>query len=423
MILNICAAEAEQTPMTKAKHRLGTWWDPIRYAVAIGLMGVVAYLIGRGGAMLLGLSGAPLVAAELASVYVVLGGLELFFVGRPLQRSIKVAHERSRSREGKLRAEASRQQFEGRLARALDMAQDEAAALDVVDRALSLAAPDHPAELLLADSSRAHLVRSAGRGDRACWVESPRDCVAVRRGQTLTFADSEELDSCPHLRHRGGGACSAVCVPVNVLGNTVGVLHTVGPRMEPPTQEVSMRLEVISTQAGARIGMIRALQRSEIQAATDPLTGLLNRRSVEDRVYSLMREDRPFAVAMADLDSFKMLNDTHGHEAGDRALRVFAATLKTSLRPGDYAARYGGEEFLLVFPDCSAEQARTAVERLREELALSINQGGSPVFTASFGVADLSHGPTLDAILKHADDALLQAKRDGKNRVLVAAAA
>ena len=409
--------------MSKARARLGTWWDPVRYALQIALMGLIGYLVGRGVASLMGLRGIAAVLLESFFVYLVLGGLEIFFVGRPLQRTIALATEKSRSREGKLRAEAARQQFEGRLARALDMAQDEIAALEVVDRALALAAPDRPAELLLADSSRAHLVRSAGIGaDRACSVESPRDCVAVRRGQTLTFSDSEELDACPYLRDRGG-PCSAVCVPVNVLGNTVGVLHTVGARHEPPNQDVSIRLETISTQAGARVGMLRALQRSEIQASTDPLTGLLNRRSVEDRIYALMREERAFALAMCDLDNFKVLNDTHGHEAGDRALRLFASTLKTSLRPGDYAARYGGEEFLLVFPDCAADAALAAVERLREELALSVNQGGTPVFTASFGLADLRHGNTLDEIMKHADDALLQAKREGKNRVLVAASA
>jgi diguanylate cyclase (GGDEF)-like protein len=303
------------------------------------------------------------------------------------------------------------------------MAHDEERALDVVDRALSLTAPGRPVELLIADSSRAHLVRAAGPGaERACPVESPRDCVAVRRGQTLEFSDSEELDACPHLRGRGAPS-SAVCVPVNVLGNTVGVLHVAAPAGDPPTADVASRLETISTQAGARLGMIRALQRSEIQAATDPLTGLLNRRSVEDRIYGLQREERAFAVAMCDLDSFKLLNDAHGHEAGDRALRLFASTVKASLRPGDVAARYGGEEFLLVFPDCGADAAAAAVERLREELAVAVNRGGTPVFTASFGVADLRHGSTLDQVLKHADDALLQAKRDGKNRVLVAEAA
>lgn len=406
--------------MTKARARLGSWWEPICYALQIGAMGLAGYVLAMVLIEVLDLRGALAMTIAAITIYVVLGALELFFIGRPLQRSIAHNREKTKGREGKLRAEASRQQFEGQLTRALDMAQDEVASLDVIDRALEVAAPSREAELLLADSSRARLVRSAGAGaDRACGVESPRDCVAVRRGQTLTFPDSEELDACPYLRGRAT-ACSAVCVPVNVLGNTVGVLHVVGEVGDPPPMDVSIRLETISTQAGARIGMLRALQRSEIQAATDPLTGLLNRRSVEDHIYALQREDRPFALAMCDLDNFKVLNDTHGHEAGDRALRVFASTLKSSLRPSDHAARYGGEEFLLVFPDCGADAALAAVERLREELAISVNQGGTPVFTASFGVADLRHGATLDEIMRHADDALLLAKREGKNRVLVA---
>jgi diguanylate cyclase (GGDEF)-like protein len=409
--------------MTKVRGRLGTWWDPIRYAIEIAGMGLLGFVLARLLVEALQLAGVVADVVSGATVVVVLGSLELFIVGRPLQRAIATGLEKSARRERGLRSEASRQEFEGRLSRALDMAQDEPGSLDVVDRALQLAAPGRAAELLLADSSRAHLVRAAGAGhDRACGVESPRDCVAVRRGQTLTFPDSEELDACPHLRGRGA-PCSAVCVPVNVLGNTVGVLHAVGSIGDPPPQDIAIRLETISTQAGARIGMLRALHRSEIQAATDPLTGLLNRRSIEDRIHALMREDRPFALAMCDLDDFKLLNDTHGHEAGDRALRVFASTVKTSLRPGDHAARYGGEEFLLVFPDSGADSAMAAVERLREELALAVHGGGAPAFTASFGVADLSHGTTIDEIMKHADDALLIAKREGKNRVLVAQAA
>ena len=406
------------------KTRLGTWWEPVTYAIKIGLMGVAG--IGAAEAVngAWGLSGAARVAASLAIVFATVAILELAIVGRPLQRSIQQSHERNAASKAKLRAAAAAQEFESRLARALDMAQDEVAALDTVDRALALAAPDRQVELLLADSSRAHLVRSAGSGsDRACSVESPRDCVAVRRGQTLTFKDSEELDACPHLRGREGGACSAVCVPVNVLGNTVGVLHATGTLASPPPKEVAEALEKVSTQSGARIGMLRALHRSEIQASTDPLTGLLNRRSVEDRIHALRQDDRPFAVALADLDKFKLLNDTHGHETGDRALRLFSQVLKTSLRPGDLAARYGGEEFLIVFPDSDAHAAASAVERLREELAVAVGAGGTPPFTSSFGVADIGHGATLAEVLSAADEALLLAKREGRNRVLVAATA
>ena len=407
----------------KAQAKLGTWSQPVRYAIEIAFLGLLSYLVATLIANAYDVQGATRLAVEAPIVVVSLGILELFVVGRPLQRMIETTLDATSRREGKLRADAARQEFEGRLARALDMAQDEEQALDMIDRGLNIAADGHRVEMLLADSSRAHLVRAAGSGvDRACSVESPRDCVAVRRGQTLTFIDSEDLDACPYLRGRES-SCSAVCVPVNVLGNTVGVLHAVGEAGMPPTTEVAVGLETVSTQAGTRIGMLRALHRSEIQAATDPLTGLLNRRSVEDRLHALMREERPFALAMCDLDNFKLLNDTHGHEAGDRALRLFASTLKTSLRPGDVSARYGGEEFLLVFPDSSADAARSAVERLREELALAVNRGGTPVFTASFGVADVQSGATIDEVMKCADDALLMAKREGKNRVLIAAEA
>ena len=406
------------------KRRLGTWWEPVTYAIKIGGMGVAGVAAAEAIAASWDLSGPLRIGVSVVVVLLVVSVLELAIVGRPLQRTIQQSTERNAASKAKLRAAAAAQEFESKLARALDMAQDEASALDTVDRALHLAAPDRPVELLLADSSRAHLVRAAGSGlDRSCGVESPRDCVAVRRGQTLTFKDSEELDACPHLRGRPGGACSAVCVPVNVLGNTVGVLHAVGEAHDPPPQDVAIRLETISTQSGARIGMLRALHRSEIQAATDPLTGLLNRRSVEDRIHMLQREERPFAVALADLDQFKMLNDTHGHEAGDRALRLFSQVLKTSLRPGDLAARYGGEEFLLVFPDSDAHAAASAVERLREELAVAVGSGGTPQFTSSFGVADVRHGGNLAEVLSAADEALLLAKREGRNRVLVAPAA
>jgi len=406
------------------QRRLGTWWDPVVYAIKIGLMGVVGVVAHESIAQAWDLQGPARVVVGVVVVFFVVAILELEIVGRPLQRTLQQSHERNVASKATLRAAAAAQEFESKLARALDMAQDEQGALDTVERALDIAARGHHVELLLADSSRAHLARAAGTGhDRACSVESPRDCVAVRRGQTLTFKDSEELDACPHLRGRAGGDCSAVCVPVNVLGNTVGVLHATSGVEEPPSKEVAAALETVSTQAGARIGMLRALHRSEIQASTDPLTGLLNRRSVEDRIHQLQREERAFAVVLADLDHFKLLNDTHGHETGDRALRLFSQVLKTSLRPGDLAARYGGEEFLLVFPDSDTHAAASAVERLREELAIAVAGGGTPPFTSSFGVADLSHGATLAEVLSAADEALLTAKREGRNRILVAAAA
>jgi diguanylate cyclase (GGDEF)-like protein len=237
------------------------------------------------------------------------------------------------------------------------------------------------------------------------------------------FTSSEELDACPHLRDRPEGDCSAVCVPVTVLGTSVGVLHTTASPGVPPSHDVVVGLEAIANQAGARIGMIRALSRSQVQASTDPLTGMLNRRSLEESLRPLLDAGRPYAVLMADLDHFKNLNDTFGHDAGDRALRLFASSVKRTLRPGDLASRHGGEEFLIVLPDCGAIEAATAAERLREAIALSnLSDGTAPGFTVSFGVADsATFGEDFATLVTVADGALREAKQTGRDRVVTAA--
>ena len=121
-----------------------------------------------------------------------------------------------------------------------------------------------------------------------------------------------------------------------------------------------------------------------------------------------------------DLDHFKTLNDTHGHEAGDQALRLFSRVLRDSIRPNDLAARYGGEEFVVLLPDCNVESATIVLERVRERLALALTAGRVPAFTASFGIASSSDADTFDEVLAVADRALLSAKAAGRNRVIVA---
>lgn len=328
-----------------------------------------------------------------------------------------------RDREQTMLVDHRRQELDGKIYRALDMADEEDHVIAVVGHALDAVLPGRPAELLLADSSKAHLSSAVVAGPDSigpgCSVESPFACTAVRSGHTMTFESSTALDACPKLVDRPIGNCSAVCVPVTFMGRAIGVLHAVGADRKLPTDDEVRSLEMLSTQSGARIGMLRSIAKTHTQATTDGMTGMLNRRAFETRLRSIHRGNVPFAVVMADLDHFKQVNDTFGHEAGDRALRVFAEVLKHAARTDDLVARFGGEEFVLALPNTTPDQARDIADRLRVVLAGRLATGDCPVFTASFGIADSHAADELSDILKAADRALYRAKSEGRDRATI----
>jgi len=335
-----------------------------------------------------------------------------------LSAAVREASEEAEVREVQVR----RQRFESRLANALEMAESEPEVIDVIERSLDSLLPGMPAELLLADNSHAHLLRMAvspNSGSPDCGVDSPDRCPAARRAQVQLFADSEELDACPKLRNRQGGAVSAVCMPVSIMGRTVGVIHATGLRLESIPDDRIEDLVVLAKLVGARIGLLRVIAETQLQAATDSLTGLLNRRSFDSRISGLRHQDRSMSIAMADLDHFKTLNDTYGHETGDRALRLFAQVLVESLRSEDVVCRYGGEEFVVALPGCSPTAARGVLDTVRVKLDAAVAVAGIPGFTVSFGVVAAAADEDLVDIVARADAALFQAKREGRNRVVV----
>lgn len=209
-------------------------------------------------------------------------------------------------------------------------------------------------------------------------------------------------------------------MPVSIGGKAIGVVRTTGPEGRPPDEEAVSRLELIARKAGERMAMLRAFSKSQAQAQTDALTGLLNRRSIEDRVYDLDRSGTRYAVLYADLDHFKMLNDVHGHDIGDRALRLFSRVLRESIRPDDIPARYGGEEFLVVLPECDTTDAVAVAERVRARLAETLEGSSLPSFTVSLGWAAFDPGSSFSEAVERADSALLVAKRSGRDQVVVA---
>jgi diguanylate cyclase (GGDEF)-like protein len=211
-----------------------------------------------------------------------------------------------------------------------------------------------------------------------------------------------------------------VCIPVSVMGRTVGVIHAVHPVDAPLDEHGIDDLQAVANQAGTRLGMLRVMAETQLQAATDGLTGLLNRRAFENAFLDLRsRSDQGAVIAMADLDHFKAINDTYGHETGDRALRTFAETLRRALRPTDVLSRRGGEEFAVAFPECDLETAVQVLEGVRVQLRAAIREAGLPSFTVSFGVTPAVVAEDLDLLLGRADAALFDAKRAGRDRVVV----
>ena len=201
--------------------------------------------------------------------------------------------------------------------------------------------PDEPVEVLIADSTQAHfrqVLSTDASGLPACPVTSPNDCPAASSGQTRVFPSSARLDACPFLRSREGEASSAACIPISIAGTNTGNDPHTGPDQDAPDAAIVSELELVARKSGDRIGFLRVLARTETQARVDGLTGLSNRRSLEQRAVDVIKRGDEFVVAFADLDHFKNLNDEFGHEAGDRALRLFGRVLRDSVRPADYPA-------------------------------------------------------------------------------------
>jgi len=153
---------------------------------------------------------------------------------------------------------------------------------------------------------------------------------------------------------------------------------------------------------------------------TDPLTGVPNRRELDRHLDRVMGKMNPLSVIMVDIDHFKKVNDTYGHEAGDRVLQSFASTVKASIRPSDFLGRYGGEEFMVI---CCAglEEAAEIAERVREAVfstPVGVSEDRNISITASFGVAQQMPGEDAASVVKRADGALYRAKQEGRNRVV-----
>lgn len=263
-------------------------------------------------------------------------------------------------------------------------------------------------------------------------VFSPSDCWALRRGRLHHSAGDDGAVRCSHFGDES--RLSSLCIPLMAHGETLGILCLVaGPggheRSSPSISKLNEQLTVsVAEQAALSFANLRLREKLRHQSVRDPLTGLFNRRyldeSLEREVPNAVRRRRSLGVIMFDVDRFKQFNDLFGHDAGDTVLRELGDYLAKFIRGGDLACRYGGEEFTLILPECSLEETRSRAEELRTSFQqLSIKHKNTVLgkVTLSLGVAALpDNGTTAEELLAAADGALLRAKREGRDRVLIA---
>lgn len=186
-----------------------------------------------------------------------------------------------------------------------------------------------------------------------------------------------------------------------------------------------MRLRVEETEREVNRLQGELAQASDL-VRQDPLTGALNRKGMEEalerEVSRVSRHESSLCLAMLDIDNFKKLNDTYGHQVGDAALVHLTNVIRETIRPQDTLARYGGEEFVILLPETPLDEGVTAITRLQRELTRKffMNKNEKMLITFSAGVAELADQEQVNLALKRADDAMYLAKRAGKNRVVAA---
>jgi diguanylate cyclase (GGDEF)-like protein len=260
----------------------------------------------------------------------------------------------------------------------------------------------------------------------------PDDCRAMRSGKPH-FVGDDALDvPCRHTQQLGVALDRCLCLPLAAQGEMLGVLQlclfTNGGRVIGKASVRDRETAVtISEQLAMSLANMQLREQLRNQSIRDPLTGLFNRRYLEETMARELartaRNGQPLAVIAIDVDHFKKFNDAHGHAAGDKVLVELASVLRGGIRSTDIACRYGGEEFVLLMPESPLPIAIARVEALRRqtrELRVRIGDVQLEPITISSGIAIAPlHGESGDMLLRNADTALYAAKAGGRDRVIV----
>ena len=319
----------------------------------------------------------------------------------------------------------------------LHSCQDLSEAYSVVSRFMPMLLPHLSGALYLTKISGENFEKIVVWGD-----EPPEetyfpadDCVAVRRGLSYLTKVNESALFCKH--HPSKIPAFSLCLPLSAQGETIGLLHlqSIDNNKELLTdfdgdigslkQEFA---ETVAKQVAMALASLRLKEQLRNQSIRDPLTGLFNRRYMEEtfvrEIKRASRNNLALSFIMIDIDHFKKVNDTYGHEAGDEVLKAFGNILRDNTRGEDIACRFGGEEFVICLPCANITTATAKAENIRKimgTISFHLDSKFIEPVTVSMGVSIYpEHGDNIIDLVKAADKALYTAKNSGRNQVVVA---
>jgi len=312
------------------------------------------------------------------------------------------------------------------LMHSLELAESSDEAAGVIASYLPRLLPNLSGSLYLYNNSRDILERKAGWGSVAGEPEiiEALDCWALRRGSAHAYAGGDGGLACRHVTNPD---TDRLCLPLVTQGDVIGCLSVTGSGLVHGAEDQRAWINQLAEQLGLALSNVRLRVSLRQQSIIDPLTQLYNRRYLDEVLKrELARADRngtPVSVLVLDLDHFKRINDTYGHEAGDAILRKVALTLRENIRSCDVACRMGGEEMVVLLPECGTDNALKRADALRLAIAGDdvLHAGQRIGATASIGIATYpGHGTNMRTLVHAADLALYEAKHGGRNCVRVA---
>lgn len=295
-------------------------------------------------------------------------------------------------------------------------------AKDVIEKILPNILVDSHGAISIHKASRDKLSTKIFWG--ASWPEklifTPKECWALRKGHSHLFNPATTGVACEHYSISTNK--SMLCVPLVAHGETIGVMHVANLNL---TDKAIKLANAIAKRIGIAIANIELRYDLRQQAIKDTLTNLYNRRylfeALEQLVARAIRNKEQIGIIMVDIDHFKRINDTYGHDAGDIVLKELSLFFRQMTRVSDIVCRYGGEEFCIVCPESTLEETLFIAEKLcfaLRQLSIKLSANENISVTLSAGVGIFSHdNKSIEATISEADNALYQAKAAGRNCV------